>query len=198
MKEVKEKKTVNSRLEELEQSITALQFSVELSQNLLKRMLQTISRLDQDNVNTINVMNDIQYRTLAMLETSAFNKDEVDAIADSIKLRDFNDASDKEDLVKGLNVIDCVTETSCVIFTSTTDSETTPGVFRSKLFVSEIFDQELRNKFVGKKVNDTVVHNINEVEHTITILGIRGLTEVPVEKVEEAVACGNECGPAIE
>ena len=162
---------LKDRVEQLETMLSNLQMVMNISQAMIKNINSAGMKVDQDVSNMMGVVNDLQYRTLSMMENTVFNKDELNEIADKFKLKDFNDASDKEDAEKGFIIGKETTPDSIVIITSTADNDA--GIFRSKLAIKDTVLPELKEKLVGKKVGDHVVANINGLEHNIEILGIR-------------------------
>ena len=188
MKGMKQNKqpSTKDRIRELETLTQNLQMAVQMSQMMVKHLTNQIQTFQQDLGNTMGMLNDFQYRTLAMLELGDFDKAKVDEIADGYKLVDFNNASAKEDGIKGyINDDDgVVNEESIVILTSKTpDLEEDQGIFRSKFPMSECLTPDLREQLLGSKVNDTFVADINGVNHEITILGLRKI-EVQEAEVE--------------
>jgi len=169
------------RITELEKMIANLQMAVNISQAMIKNINSAGMKADKDISNIMGIVNDLQYRTLAIMENSVFNKEELNSAADSFKLRDFDKASDKEDIEKCLITGEITTADSIVIITSTSiGDDNDSGIFRSKLAIKDTVLPELKEKLVGLKVGDHVTATINGREHDIELLGIR---EVP-KKIE--------------
>lgn len=171
---------MSERITELEKLVTNLQMAVNISQAMLKNMNSMVMKTDKEISNIMGVMNDLQYRTLSMIQNDVFNKNDLNDIADGLKLKDFNDASDREDADKGYTVGDITTEDSIVIITSITNEEgNDSGLFRSKIAIKDTMLPELKEKLVGIKVGDCIKAKINGVEHEIELLGIR---ETPIKE----------------
>jgi hypothetical protein len=165
---------LEDRIDELEKLVGNLQIAVNLSQALLKKVSPAQIRLDKDVSNIMGVINDLQYRTLAMVQSGVFVREELNSIADSLKLKDFNDASDKEDADSGFTTGHITNPDSIVIITSTSMGDNNDsGIFRSKLAIKDAVLPELKEKLVGLVVGDHIVAKINGVDHDIELLGIR-------------------------
>ena len=176
MRQTKSVKSTKERLKELETTASNSQMALQLSQMMVKHLTNQVSALEKDVTNTMGILNDFQYRTLAMLELGNFSKDEINAKADELREIDFNKASDQEDVAKGYEVDaeGIIKEDSIVTITSNTpDEEEDRGIFRSKFIMSEITTPDLREKLLGAKLNDTIEVDMNNVKHVITILSVR-------------------------
>ena len=161
------------RLSELERMTSNLQMATQVTQQLLKQILGQLELVKGDNTNTINLANDLQYRTLAMIEVGNFSKSELEKEAERLKLIDYNSASDKEDKEKGYVNDDIVKEDSIVIISSTTDSQTDTGIFRSKFPVASCPFEQLKKDLVGKKWGDRFQADLKGTMHTIEIVGVK-------------------------
>lgn len=177
-------KATGERIKELEIALSNAEMGTRVSQMMLKQVLEQFQNLRRDMDNTMGIINDIQYRTIAMLDVAGVNKEQLEAKAEELKLVDYNRASDQEDAVKGysLNNEGIIDEKSVVIITSVTDGNENKGIFRSKFSMSECQTESLRAKFLGSKVGDVFTDELNGENHTITILGLRKL------KIEENAA----------
>lgn len=175
--------SAKQRMQKLAKEVENLNMATRIIQLSMQQLLNNYKNIDKDVGNAMGLLNDLQYRTLAMLELGDFDKKELDKKADEIKLKDYNEASDKEDLKKGYTKVDTVTEDSVVIITSTTTG-TDKGIFRSKFQLKEANNKEFVNKLVGKQVGAKVTTEINGLKHEIELLGIR---DVP-KSVEPKVA----------
>lgn len=172
-------KSSKDRMRELEVSISNTEMGTRVSQMMLKQMLEQFQNLRRDMDNTMGIINDIQYRTIAMLDVGGIDKAALEERAEELKLVDYNRASDQEDLTKGylLDNDGIIDEKSVVIITSTTNGNEDKGIFRSKFNMSECETESLRAKFLGAKVGDVFSEELNGDLHTITILGLRKVKE---------------------
>ena len=162
-----------------------LQMAVRLNQMMTQQVIQQFQATNKDVTNAINVMNDLQYRTLAMLEVLGVDTVKLDEAADRLKLIDYNSASDKEDAAKQYVVGDIVKADSIVTITS--DAEGDKGIFRSKFKLSEAQNPDLQMALEGLKVGDRTKITFTGVEHDITVLAIREET-LPAATVEDLAA----------
>lgn len=174
MRQTKEK-TGKDKMRELDVAIQNVEMASRISQMMLKQVLEQFQGLRRDVDNSMGMLNDFQYRTLAMLELSGIKKEELEKLAESYKLVDYNKASDQEDTIKGyaLDNEGSINENSIVIITSITDGNEDKGIFRSKFKMSECTTESLRNKLLGSKVGAVIDEEINGEKHTITVLGLR-------------------------
>lgn len=188
MRQTKSVKSTKQRIKELETLVSNLQMALQMSQMMTKHLTNQLSALQSDVGGVMGMSNDFQYRTLAMLELGAFDKDAVNAKAEEFKLADFTKASDKEDEKKGYVFDDhgVVTENSIVIITSSTpDLADDQGIFRSKFSMTECNTPELREKLLGSKVGDSIETEIQGVRHVIEVLGLRVKKQEEVEENEQ-------------
>jgi len=173
------------KFHEVEVNLQNLQMAGQMSQMMIKHLSQELSVAKKDLASAMGMINDFQYRTLAMLELGNFDKVLLESKAEELKLKDFSSASDKEDLEMGNvnNDSGVVDENSIALITSNTpDEEEDRGIFRSKFAMRECQTETLRAKFLGAKVGDSFEEVIGTVKHVITILGIRQPKELEVKE----------------
>jgi len=188
--------STKDRIRALETNLENSQQALNISQMMIKQLMQQIDMLRKDGNNSINMCNDLQYRTLAMLNLLNVDLDALDKEADRLKLVDYNNASDKEDKEKNYSIGDVVGEGSIVIVTSTTETEVDQGIFRSKIPVAQIPFEQMKTDIIGKKVGDKFEADLNGVKHNIEIVGIRELPaklEVVEDAPVEEKACDGNC-----
>ncbi len=183
MKGMKQNKapTTKDRIRELEAAMQNTQMALQMSQMMIKHITDQCTAMKNDLGSTMGMVNDFQYRTLAMLELGTVSKDDIDKKAEELKLIDFTSASDKEDLEKGyLDDVDgIITEESVVVLCSSTpDLDDDQGIFRSKFPMSDCFTPDLKEKLIGAKVGDFLETEVQGVNHKIEVLGLRKLPEV--------------------
>lgn len=172
----KAKKPTRNELEnEYLSGLTAMQNQMQMVQMMFQQIMQNQQRMDADITNTINILNDLQYRTLATLEVLNVDKVELEKAADKLKLVDFTTASDAEDVkLKLLTVTDEVKLADWVIFKSTTpDEEDDRGIFRSKVKLGTSGRKEVEDQMLGLKVGDTFDTDLDGTKHVIELLSIR-------------------------
>ncbi len=183
-------------LKEVSTAISNLQMGLRINQMVAQQQMQTIGRLDNDMRRVYGVSQNLDYRTRALLELLDVNDEKLNAIADRMRLEDFNRQSDEEDTKLGFVNDDAgaVTEKSVVILTSTTGQEVDAGIFRTKFDINQAPLPTLKDLLIGKKVGDKFTDSVNGVEHTFTVVGLRlapTKEEAAPEKVELSVVENN-------
>lgn len=168
-------KTSKDRIRELETMVQNTQMATQISQMMLKQVLEQFQGLRADLDNTMGILNDFQYRTQAMMDLGGFDIDKLNDIASNFKLKDYMKASDSEDALKGYELDDngSVNDNSIVIITSSTNGDEDKGIFRSKFPYSECHTETLKASLLGKKVGDKVTEVINGDTHEIEVVGLR-------------------------
>ena len=189
------------QIDELQKMLANLQMAVRVSQMGLQQIGGSIQRMEKDLSGSMGVLNDIQYRTLAMMKLLNVDKDNLETIAEEMKLKDFNEASDKEDVEKKYEVADIVESDSIVIITSECVESPEAAIFRSKFKLDESANAKAMEIFPSKKVGDKFDFEIAGKKHVIEILGVRKVpVAVEVDVMEESLpedlqpkcACGDE------
>jgi sporulation protein YlmC with PRC-barrel domain len=168
-------KSKGERFEALEQQVEQLAQAVRISQMLIQQFMQSNRSMQSDLGRTVGVMNDLQYRLLAYQEVSGVDIEALKAKADELRLKDYNEASDKEDAEKGLIPVDTVESVNdYVVISSTTPGEAQDkGIFRSKFRISESGIAELMTGLIGKKVGETLEVKLADLNHVVEVLAIR-------------------------
>jgi hypothetical protein len=174
--------SAKDQLASLTKMVENLSQAVRVQQLIFQQFANNFGKLDKDMHNAMGVINDLQYRTLALIETSTVSKDELDSVAERLKLKDYNEASDKEDQEKGYTVSDTVKEDSIVIITTECEDDPMSSLFRSKFKLSESGNDDLKQKALGLKVGDKVDIVINGRQHKLELLGVR--EEPPKEEAD--------------
>jgi hypothetical protein len=178
--------SVKTKIKELEVALQNTQMALQVSQTMIKHMLDQFKATQNDLSATMGMLNDFQYRTLAMLDVGNFDRQAIEAKAEQLKLIDFDNASVKEDAIKGYteDTDGIVSENSIITITShTPDLAEDQGIFRSKFSMAECLNPELRQKLLGLKLNETVETQFNGAKHNITVLSIKkSLNQVQAEQ----------------
>lgn len=186
---MKKNPTLRERITELEVLMNNTQMATNMSQVMIKNMIDAEVRMDKDIAKIVEVVNDLQYKILSVIESGLFDKDKLNKSADSFKLIDFDKACEREDKDKGYITCDTVTPESIITVTSTTNSSETDGIFRSRLTVENIAIDDLKERVVGCKVGDHISSMINDVMHDIEILDIK---QLPPSKEDNDVPLATE------
>jgi hypothetical protein len=177
-----------SKVRELEVSLQNMQMALQVSQMMIKHLTDQFKATQNDLSSTMGMLNDFQYRTLAMLEVGNFDRDNVERKAEELKLVDFDNASLKDDTLKGYvnEETGVVAEDSIVTITShTPDLAEDQGIFRSKFPMSECLSPQLREKLLGLKLNETVTAQLNGANHNITVVSIKKAVKTEEQSAQE-------------
>jgi len=187
-KKLEKQSSSKDKFRALEAQLQNTQMALQMSQMMIKHLTDQFKTFQNDLGSTMGMLNDFQYRTLAMLELSNFSKDDVDAKAEQFKLKDFDAASDKEDAEKGYTLDNdgAVAEDSVIIITSATpDLKEDQGIFRSKFPMVECISPNLREALIGLKVGESADADIYSIKHKITVLSIRKAPQKQAAAVEK-------------
>lgn len=159
----------------LQTEVQNLSMATQLSQMMIKQMMQNTQKLSQDLGSALGQLLELQYKFNAVRKHLNLDSAALDAIANEQRLVDFNDAAAKADVSENLEVGAVVSENSTVVLTSTAvdQSGTDVGIFRSRIKVSESGVPALNQELLGKKVGDKVNVTLNGNNHEIEILSIR-------------------------
>lgn len=181
--------TAAQRQAAVEGKVEQMEMATRMSQMLLQQLGNSSNQMGKDLSELATRQRDVQYRVLALQELLEVKLEDLDLRAEALQVKDFTDASDKEDVEKEYTLTDVVEDDSVVIITTTVDGEASAGILRSKLLLSELAFPKLKEDLLGKHVDDQIEADINGTTHKITILGIRRVPEVVEEPVaEETVA----------
>lgn len=166
-------KSAKHQIRDLATTVQNLQMAVRVLQMGLQQIGQSFQKMDADISNSIGVINDLQYRTLAMMDVGDFDKDKLEKVAAEFKLDDYNKASDKEDKARGYTTADVIKEDSIVILTSTCKEDKSRSIFRTKFKLSESGNPEAQEKLKGLKVGEKAELKLAGLTHEVTVLGVR-------------------------
>jgi len=181
------------RFEVTEKKVKNLEMANRVSQMLIQQIGNTVSPMAKDVGELAGRQRELQYQLLAVRDLLGLKLEDVNARAEQLQIKDFTEASDKEDLEKNYTVADTVTDESVVILTSKTE-DGNGGILRSKLVVKDIGFPDLRKDLLNTKVGESLVADINGTKHTITVLGVR---TVPAPAVQLAPAPTEAVSPLI-
>jgi len=174
--------TRKERLRSMEAELKNLQMSARISQMLMKQMMDSTQAMQQDLGRALNLINELQYKILAVQSVGGLDLNALADVANGLRLKDFNEASDNEDKAAGFTVGDLVQADSTIIITSKTEGEDR-GIFRSRIALAECGVKDLQEGFLGRDVGSKIITTLNGVEHTVELLAIRN--PPPVAAVEQ-------------
>lgn len=160
------------RLAQIEAELKNLQMAGRITQMMVQQMMQSNKAMSEDLGRSLGLISELQYKLLAAQRVANLDVTQMNTVAAELRLKDFNEASDREDAELNYTNGTVVAEDSIVIITSTT-SNPDSGIFRSKLALAESGSPELIKELTGKEVGAKVTVKLNGVEHTVELLGIR-------------------------
>ena len=174
----------DSMTKQLETMAMALRLNQMMVQNLNKQM----NSMHQDLTTATGLVNDFQYRLLALQQLSGIDTSIMQTMADSLKILDFDKESAKKDLDEEMVEIQQIEsdEDTVIISSSTPDVTPDQGILRSRIKIADMNQPQLATSLKDKKLGDEVEANLNNTKHIIRILGIRRTTKVsePAQKAE--------------
>jgi hypothetical protein len=150
-----------------------MQMAGRITQMMCQRLMENNQGMQGDMSRLFQLVSELQYKYLALQKVSGVDVDKLAAVAEELRLKDFEEASDKQDKAEGFVVADVVEANSTVILTSTTQQNPDQGIFRSRIKLAEAGVEELVNGLLGKSVGTKVKAKLNGVEHEVELLGIR-------------------------
>ena len=158
------------QIRRLQTELQNTQMAAQMSQMMIKQLLENQNNLGNDLRNLTNMVMELQYKILAMqnvagLDIAALNKE-----SENLRLADFNSASEKEDKEQNLVIGDKVEKDSIVILTSTAPDG--KGFFRSRIKLADCGVPELINGLQDQPVGTKVDVTLNGVLHNVELLGI--------------------------
>jgi hypothetical protein len=168
------------RLRAMETELKNLQMASRISQMMVQQLMQSMKNMQVDLGNALGLINEMQYKLIAVQQVSSCDVQRLNEIANGLRLKDFNEASDKEDVKGGFTEGDVVLDDSTVILTSTAPED--KGIFRSRIKLSECGVQDIIDGFKGRPVGAKILTQLNGVDHEIELLAIRNpapAVEVP-------------------
>lgn len=156
----------------MDKEVKNMQMAGRITQMMVQQLMQNIQNMSKDLGKAFGIINELQYKVLAMQSVGNFDMAALSKKAEETRLNDFIEASDAEDKAGNFTVGEKVQDDSTVIITSTTPGEDA-GIFRSRIKLADCgvpaLIQGLTGQAVGAKVNCT----LNDAEHVVELLAIR-------------------------
>ena len=150
-----------------------MQMAARMTQMMCQRLMESQKAMAEDMSRLFQLVTETQYKLLAAQEVAGLDPVRLAAAANTQRLKDFEEASDKEDIKDNFVSIDLVEPDSTVILTSTTSGESDQGIFRSRLKLADSGTPALIQGLVGKPVGTKFEIKLNNIDHVIELLGIR-------------------------
>ena len=159
------------QLRELKTELANVQMAGRISQMMTQQIMQNNKTMAEDLGRALGLINELQYKLLAVQEVANIDTAALTGVAETLRVNDFNEASDGEDTKEGFTLATAVSPDSTVILTSeATDGK---GIFRSRIKLADCGVPTLITELAGKSVGDKVTVALNGVDHVIELLGIR-------------------------
>ena len=159
------------QLRELKTELANAQMSGRISQMMIQQIMNNNKSMAADLGRALGLINELQYKLLAVQKVSNLDVDQLSSVADELRLKDFNEASDNEDTKEGFTTAETVSPDSTVILTS--EAEGGKGIFRSRIKLADCGVPDLIAGLAGKNVGDTCAVKLNGQDHVVTLLGVR-------------------------
>jgi len=172
---------VQGQTVDLNKRVEQLEMATRVSQMMAQQIGNSMSQLAADVREIANRQRDIQYRLLAVQEVAGLDAGIINQLAEDKQIRDFTEASDKENVEQGFTSGDVVVDESVVIFTTKTGEEG-KGILRSKLALSDIALPEFREALLTKKAGDVFEADLQGTKHEVTVLEVLCKPEPVVEE----------------
>lgn len=180
------KNTKADRFQNVEKQVEALTMATRIGQMMAQRTLQQMEGLAANTATNTGMLNDFQYRLLALQQMLGVDVVKLQAIADEMKLADFDRESVRKDFEGHFEVVESVeTDADTIILTSSTPEEKEDrGILRSRMKIADMNQPDFAAQLVGKKVGDKVEAQLGGTKHVVTILGIRRQPAPPTEEAK--------------
>src|SRR5206468_3418799 len=85
----------------LEADVKNTQMALRINQMMVQQLMQSNKNLSDDLGRALGLINELQYKVLAVQQVANLDTGALSKIANDLRLKDFNEASDKEDAEKG-------------------------------------------------------------------------------------------------
>src|SRR5688500_8721518 len=90
----------------LEKKVEQLEMATRISQMLLQQMGNSTNTMGRDLSELATRQRDVQYRLLAVQELAQLNVDDINKRAEELQVKDFDEASEKEDAERNYTMAD--------------------------------------------------------------------------------------------
>ena len=161
------------RIQLLEKTAETLSMGVRVSQMLVQQVGQQLQQLQEQNHIKSSMINDLQYRILALQKVTGVDLEKLQVEADYFKLEEWSKASSEDSAAKKLTEAKSVSSyDSVVVFTTSTPDLKDGGIFRSKIRVSELGSATAMAEFLDKSAGDTFEVILADQKHVVTLLQV--------------------------
>jgi hypothetical protein len=177
------------QLRTLQTQVANVEMATRMSQMLVQQLVQNNRNMGDDLNRALNLINELQYKVLAMQSVANLDKEALNSAANDLRIKDFNEAAAKQDAEGNFETINVVEDNSTVLLTSVAkDADGNDrGIFRSRVAVQEIGVPELVANLVGKEVGAKFTATLNGLTHEFEVLGARRPPKEEQKQAEETV-----------
>jgi len=158
-------------IQSMDKELKNLQMAGRVTQMMVQQVMQNMQNLSQDLGKAFGIINEMQYKVLAMQSVGNFDMAAMAVKADELRLNDFIETSDAEDKAGNFTIGDKVQDDSTVIITSTSGENA--GIFRSRIKLAECGVPALTKGLAGQPVGTKVTCKLNGAEHVVELLAVR-------------------------
>jgi hypothetical protein len=178
--------TKEAKHNQMVQQLEQLTMATRMNQLVIQQMSNVINSLKSEIGYATSMLNDFQYRMLAVQQLANLDANKLQEIADGLKIIDFNTEAAKKDVAEKAEIVDKIESVDDVVIITSSTPGQDAGILRSRIKVVEMNQPELADALIGKTIGDKVEAKLNNMTHIIEILGIRRLPKVE-EQVEVEV-----------
>jgi hypothetical protein len=147
--------------------------AMRMSQMMIKRLIDDNQAMGKDLAMALAQLSELQYKFSAVQQVLNLDATQLANIANDLRLKAFNEASDKADVSENLVSADVVSEESTVTIASETDDGPDTGIFRSRIKIAEAGVPALLKGFLGQPVGTKVDVELNGKVHHVELLAVR-------------------------
>lgn len=164
--------TKAEQLVALDKELKNMQMAGRVTQMMIQQLMQNMQSLGKDMGRAFGIINELQYKILAMQSVGNFDMMAMTIKAEELRLNDFIEASDAEDKAGNFSIGEKVQDDSTVVITSTAPGENA-GIFRSRIKLAECGNPALIKGLAGQVVGAKVNCKLNDEDHVVELLAIR-------------------------
>jgi prefoldin subunit 5 len=165
----------NESVQFLNNELQNIQMASKVMQMMLKQLMENFKNLSNDFNSVANQLYELQYNFSAVKKHLNLDENTLTQIANVQRLKDFDEASQKEDVLEHLVPAPFVEEDSTISIRSTAIdvNGVDKGIFRSRIKLSESGVPALITALKNRVVGDKVTVQLNGLDHEIELLSIR-------------------------
>jgi len=170
-----EQPSKKTQIKQLETELKNSQVANRMSQLMIQQLVNSVKSIGDDLNTAVSRLYELQYKYDALRQYLNADVNNLNDIANQLRLKDFQEAAERADLQEELQTVETATEDSTVVLTSTAKDENNvdKGIFRSRVKLSESGSPDLISKLLGKKVGDKVLVKLNNLDHTVELLSVK-------------------------